>query len=224
MNWDEKCVIFDLDGTLVDTAPDLHASLAYAFARRELPSVDLATVRSAIGHGAIAMIRKSAAETGTTLSDDLLKELHHDFLDYYVRHIADHSRPFPGITDTLNFCADKGAKIAICTNKTQSLAEELLTELGLTDRFDAIMGADRTSDKKPSPTHIRETISLVGGRILQAVMIGDSSTDARAAKAAGIPFVFMTYGYPDAEIDTLQPDLSLSSARDLPAAILNIFS
>ena len=224
MSWSEKVVVFDLDGTLVDTAPDLHAALRYAFASESLESVDLPTVRSAIGHGARAMIQRSADITGTAVSETLLDTLHAKFLEYYQTHIADLSKPFDGIIETLELCRDRQASIAVCTNKTQRLAEQLLTEIGLSEFFSVIVGADRTSDKKPSPTHLRETISLVQGRDQNAVMIGDSSSDGLSAQAAGIPFIFMTYGYPDHQTDALRPFATLSSARDLPAAIQHCFS
>ncbi len=224
MPWSKNTIIFDLDGTLIDTAPDLHAALTHAFESKGLTAIDLPTVRSSIGHGARAMIETSANVTGISLTDTLLDELHKTFLDYYTSHIADHSAPFPGILDSLDVCEVRGATLAVCTNKTQHLAEQVLESLGLIDRFRAIVGADRTSEKKPSATHLLETLSLVGGQLDQAVMIGDSSTDGFAAQAAGMPFIFMTYGYPDDKTSELKPFKSLGSAEDLPAAIHECFS
>lgn len=224
MNWSEKTIVFDLDGTLIDTAPDLHAALSYAYSRRNMEHADLSAIRSVIGHGARAMISRSADLTNTELPPSLLDDLHHDFLEYYVRHIVDHSKPFPGITDTLDIALDNGARLAVCTNKTQDLAERSLTEIGLRDKFIAVLGADRASEKKPSANHLKETISLADGNVDHAVMIGDSSTDGLSAKAAGIPFIFMTYGYPDDQMNDLKPFMTLGSAKDLPAAIQKCFS
>lgn len=224
VNWKEKTIVFDLDGTLIDTAPDLHAALSYAYSRKGMDVIGLDELRDTIGNGARAMILKSASILEIDLSEDLLDQLHVDFLKYYTHHIADYSRPFPGMTDTLDFLEDNGAILAVCTNKTQALAEQSLTEIGLRKRFAAVLGGDRASEAKPSPKHIEETVTMAGGHLDQSVMIGDSSSDGLSAKAAGIPFILMTYGYPDDKVSGLTPAASLSSAKDLPAAIQWCFS
>mgnify|MGYP001164114808 FL=1 len=222
--WHDKTVLFDLDGTLIDTAPDLHASLCYAFDKEGLAAVDLPTVRSAIGHGARAMIQQSADRSSTALSTALLDQLHQHFLDYYVEHIADHSKPFDGIIETLDVLKERQAKIAVCTNKTQILAERLLGDISMADYFDVIVGADRASEKKPSAKHIIETVELANGRIDDAVMIGDSSTDAKAAAASSVPFIYMTYGYPDAVLGDMNIPHKLDTARNILAVLEDIFS
>lgn len=220
MNCTDIVVLFDLDGTLVDTAPDLHAALVYSFQSQNLEAIDLATVRSAIGHGAKAMIKRSAELSGHELAPDQLDEMLEQFLEYYRSNICRDSAPFDGITQTLEFCRTQKWKIAVCTNKTQALADQLLSELKLTHYFDAIVGADSVTEKKPSARHVVETIMKAGGsQESKSLLVGDSSTDGRAAEAAGIPFILMTYGYPDGDLSSLSMVYSLETARDLPAAL-----
>jgi phosphoglycolate phosphatase len=218
-------VLFDLDGTLVDTAPDLHAALIHCFKKQGLQAVDLSTVRSAIGHGAKAMIRKTAEELRHTLTEPQLDEMFDVFIQYYRANICLLSRPFEGITETLDFCKGMGWRLAVCTNKTQVLADQLLSELQLDSYFDAIVGADSVSEKKPSARHITETISKSGSNPdVRAILVGDSSTDAKAARAANIPFVLMTYGYPDGDLTKLDPIAILSSAETLPAVLSEVLT
>tara|TARA_Y100000052_G_scaffold27585_1_gene36906 strand:- start:28861 stop:29544 length:684 start_codon:yes stop_codon:yes gene_type:complete len=222
--WSNKTVVFDLDGTLVDTAPDLHASLCYCFKQKGLEAVSLETIRHSIGHGAKFMIERSAKLSGLTLSEDLVSELHRLFLDYYVSHIADHSRPFEGILDCLDYCTSMNARLAVCTNKTQVLAEEVLETLNLSSYFHAIVGADRASKKKPSPAHLNEAVGLADGLLEGSIMIGDSSTDGFAAQASGVPFILMTYGYLDDRLDEVNCAYRLSSAKELIVTLEDHFS
>lgn len=224
MSWSNKTVVFDLDGTLVDTAPDLHASLVHSFESFGLEAVDLPTIRPFIGHGARAMITNSAELSGLELTDETIASLHKIFLDYYVAHIADHSRPFDGIIDCLEYCQERNARLSVATNKTQVLAEEVLTSLDLAKYFHSVVGADRASEKKPSPAHIKEAVGLADGLLGNSVMIGDSSTDGFAAQSARIPFVLMAYGYLDDRLNEVDCAFTLSSATDLPAALEALFS
>lgn len=219
MDWSDKTIVFDLDGTLIDSAPDLHAALAHCFSERDFPFADLEQIRGIIGQGAKAMIAQSANLHSIPLNDDLLTDLHSSFLDYYVQNIANLSRPYPGIPETLDHAVRNSARLAVCTNKTQALAERVLQELRLIDIFAAVLGADKTTEKKPSPIHLQESIVLAGGKMEKAVMVGDSSPDGLSAEAAGIPFIFMTYGYADDASKALSPAASLDTAWELPAAI-----
>ena len=224
MNWTDFTVVFDLDGTLVDTAPDLHAALVHCFSEKGLPAVTLDTIRHAIGHGARVMIETCAKETGASLTEDELSAMHKSFLSYYIAHIADFSRPFSGITETLDYLRDKGARLSVCTNKTQDLAEEVLQTLNLTDYFDSVIGADKASEKKPSPAHLLEAVSAAGGIASHSVLIGDSSTDGRSAEAAGIPFILMTYGYLDDAAYDPKRFGQLSDANELPGLLESMVS
>lgn len=224
MDWSEKTIVFDLDGTLIDSAPDLHAALVHCFSEKNLPAGSLDDIRGIIGQGAKAMITLSASLNDIDLNDEFLADLHKSFLDYYVGNIANLSRPYPGIMEALDHAESRGARLAVCTNKTQTLAERALIEIGLFDRFASVLGADKASSKKPSPAHLEECVSLAGGKIEGAIMVGDSSPDGLSAEAAGIPFIFMTYGYADEASKLLSPAASLESAWDLPAAIQRCFN
>ena len=188
-------VVFDLDGTLVDTAPDLHAALNYSLDRAGYQTVPFDSIRDMIGQGAKAMIRKGIAFQDGSISDEELEPLWEEFLAYYRDHISDHSASFPGMLETLDFIDQEGGISCVCTNKTQALAEELLSSLGLTDRFTAIVGADAVPNKKPDGDHIVRTIAAAKGETLRSIMIGDSQTDERAAWNARLPFVFVSFGY-----------------------------
>ena len=222
--WNRKTIVFDLDGTLVDTAPDLHAALQHCFEDAGLEAVDLATVRHAIGHGAKVMIETSARLKSISLPETDVTALHKKFLDYYIGNISVLSQPFPGIIECLKTCRNNNAFLSVCTNKTQALAEQVLDELGLAPYFHAVLGADKASEKKPSPAHLNESILLAGGTPAKAVLVGDSTTDARSAAAAEIPFILMTYGYTDDEVFRQPRATKLDSAGQIIPALQSIFS
>jgi phosphoglycolate phosphatase len=188
-------IVFDLDGTFVDTAPDLHRSLNHCLQKASYEPVPFDAVKDLIGHGAKAMIRQALAIQTIELSEDAIEPLWDNFLSYYKAHICDHSAPYPGAADTIEWIKDCQGKAAICTNKTQVLADELIEKLGFTAEFSSVVGADAVPRKKPDGDHIVQAISRAGGDPSKAVMIGDSQTDERAAHNAGLPFVFVTFGY-----------------------------
>lgn len=188
-------IVFDLDGTLVDTAPDLHAALNHCLTDAGYEAVPFSAIRDMIGRGAKSMIQEGVAFQNLSISEEALDTVWTRFLHYYRSHISDFSRPFPGVLDTLTSLADQGARLAVCTNKTQDLSEELLESLSLTHHFAAIVGADSVPSRKPDGDHIIQTIRAAGGEAGRAAMIGDSQTDERAARNAGLPFIFVSFGY-----------------------------
>lgn len=213
-------LVFDLDGTLVETAPDLHAALNHTLAYKGLGPVTLDTIRMMIGDGAKAMIRK-----GLTYHDAAIDQAEIDadlwpvFLDYYAANITRFSRPFDSAVACLQAFQTNGATLAVCTNKAQNLAEKVLSGLDIDGFFSTIVGGDALPTKKPDGIHILETIARAGGDPARAIMIGDSQTDEKAARNAGLPFVFVSIGY-----GTLsgQPDERVRSVdhwRDLPQAL-----
>ncbi|WP_294393285.1 phosphoglycolate phosphatase [uncultured Sphingomonas sp.] len=187
-------VVFDLDGTLADTAPDLTAALNHALGvlgRRPIPAAE---VRHMVGHGARALLRKGLAETGT-VDDALVEQGFPVFLDYYQAHIADGTRPFDGVEQALAALEQRGVRLAICTNKLGGLAGQLVDALGWTGRFDVIVGGDTLPQRKPDPAPVHAAIERAGGG--RAAFVGDSISDTDAARAAGIPCVALTFGFSD---------------------------
>ena len=192
-------IVFDLDGTLVETAPDLLAALNHVLALENCPPVALEDVRTMIGHGAKAMIRQGLTLARSDASEASIEAridaLWPEFIAFYERNIAVESHPFPGLVTLLNDLKAAGATLAVCTNKTQRLSDQLLDALELSSLFSAIVGADSVPSKKPDGDHILQTIARAGGSADHAIMVGDSRTDERAAQHAGLPFIFVTFGY-----------------------------
>ena len=165
-------VVFDLDGTLVDSAPDLVATLNIIFARTGLPPVAYDAARNMVGGGARAMIVRGLKAEGRTLDVVEVDRLVSDFIDHYAAHIADRSRPFPGLESALDALAARGCRLAVCTNKLEWLAVRLLDALALSKRFAAICGGDTFGLQKPDPELLRRTIARAGGDAASAVMVG----------------------------------------------------
>jgi phosphoglycolate phosphatase len=212
-------LVFDLDGTLIDTAPDLVDTLNVVFGREGLPPVPYETARNLIGGGARMMIARSIAAEGRVLPASQLEALFADFVAHYSEHIADRSRPFPGLIDALDALAAEGYRFAVCTNKLEGLSVLLLKALGLAHRFAAICGQDTFGVQKPDPEILRRTITAAGGKPQRALMIGDSQTDIRTARAAGIPVIAVDFGYTDRPVSEFAPDRIISRFAQLPAAV-----
>jgi phosphoglycolate phosphatase len=212
-------IVFDLDGTLVDTAPDLIDTLNVIFEREEMPPVPYDIARNLIGGGARAMIARGIEAEGRVLTPDKLERMFAEFIAHYSAHIADRSRPFPGLVEALDVLASRGCRLAVCTNKLESLSRLLLGKLDLTDRFAAICGQDTFGIQKPDPDVLRRTIAAAGGTAQNAIMIGDSLTDVRTARAASIPIIAVEFGYSEKPVAEYAPDRLISHYAQLPAAI-----
>jgi phosphoglycolate phosphatase len=212
-------VVFDLDGTLVDSSADLAASLNHALAAMGRPTVDLATVRGLIGRGARMLIREALALGGET-GDALVARAHPIFLAHYADHLRDATRPYPGVEAALDALAAAGARLAICTNKPERLALKLVMMLGWRRRFAAIVGADTLAVRKPDPAPLREAVARAGGG--RAAMIGDSITDADTARAAGLPFVAVSFGFADRPVAALGADAVIDDYADLAATLARL--
>jgi phosphoglycolate phosphatase len=212
-------VVFDLDGTLVDTAPDLIDTLNVVFAHQGLPPVPYDEARTMIGGGARRMIELGLAAEGRAFDKPHIDRLFADFLAHYSGHIADRSRPFPGLEAALDALAAGGSRFAVCTNKLEWLSVKLLGALGLAERFAAICGQDTFAIQKPNPDILRRTVAQAGGSLDRAVMVGDSRNDIDTARAAGIPVVAVDFGYTEIPVSQLGPDRVISHFAELPAAI-----
>jgi phosphoglycolate phosphatase len=217
-------IVFDLDGTLVDTAPDLIETLNVVFAREGMPPVDYATARNLIGGGAKSMLVRGIEAEGRVVEPAKLQKMFDDFIAYYADHVADHSRPFPGLNDALDTLAARGCRFAVCTNKLEGLSRLLLDKLQLTSRFEAICGQDTFAIQKPDPEILRRTIAAAGGSMQHAVMIGDSATDVHTARAAGIPVIAVDFGYSETPVAEFGPDRLISHFHELPDAITAFIS
>jgi phosphoglycolate phosphatase len=212
-------IVFDLDGTLVDTAPDLIDTLNFTLTHESLPTVPFETARPLIGGGARGLIERALATEGRTCSKAEVDRLYTTFVAHYADHIADRSRPFPHLEAVLDGLAETGHRLAVCTNKLEWLSVRLLNELKLARHFAAICGQDTFGMQKPDPEILRRTIARAGGVPAQAIMVGDSGTDVRTARAAKVPVIAVDFGYTDVPVAELQPDRVISSFADLPAAI-----
>jgi phosphoglycolate phosphatase len=212
-------VVFDLDGTLVDTATDLISAMNSVFTREHLPTLPYEQARAMIGGGARRMIENGLKFTGRTASKGDLNRLLAGFIAHYSAHIADRSRPFPGLDAALDRLADDGCRFAVCTNKLERLSRLLLDTLGLGGRFAAVCGQDTFGVQKPDPAILLRTIAAAGGRPDEAVMVGDSGTDIATARAAGVPVVAVNFGYADRPVAELAPDCVISHFHELPDAV-----
>lgn len=189
-----RIVGFDLDGTLVDTAGDLAAAVNHALALLDRAPLTVAEVRPMIGLGAKHMLEQGLAATGG-VPGSAIERLYPELLRYYGAHIAVHSRPFPGLTEALDRLDALSVRAAVATNKAEGLARRLLDELGLSDRFAAIVGGDTVGVRKPSPEPIRAMIEQSGGG--QTAFVGDSIYDMMAARNAGVPSILVGFGFLD---------------------------
>ncbi|KMO26836.1 phosphoglycolate phosphatase [Methylobacterium aquaticum] len=212
-------VVFDLDGTLAETAGDLIGTLNVILEREGLPPVAVAQARELIGAGARALIQRGFAAGGRELTPTRLDELFRVFLAHYGQHLCDVSHLFPGVVDALDRLEAAGYRLAVCTNKPEDHSVRLLELLGVKDRFAAICGRDTFPYFKPDPRHLTETIARAGGDPARAVMVGDSRTDIATAKAAGIPVVAVPFGYTDVPVEELGPDVVIQHFESLYEAV-----
>ena len=212
-------IVFDLDGTLVDTAPDLVDTLNVIFAREGLPIIPYEHARVMIGGGARAMIERGLKAEARACTPEVMDRLFAEFIDHYAAHIADRSRTFPGLQEALDQLALQGCRFAVCTNKLEWLSKRLLDQLGLSGRFSAICGADTFGVSKPDPIILRQTVARAGGDMAAAIMVGDAGPDVGVARRAGVPVIGVKFGYTDVPIAELKPDRLISHMCDLPAAV-----
>ena len=212
-------LVFDLDGTLADTAGDLVASLNVILAREGLAGVEFARARAMVGGGARALIQSGLSVHGITVSEPRLDAMLADFLAYYEAHVADETALFPGVARTLDRFEDAGFTFAVCTNKVEYPSVLLLTALGIAGRFRAICGKDTFPVSKPNGDALLQTIARAGGDRGRAVMIGDSKTDIDTARNAGVPVVAVNFGYTSEPVDTFKPDRVIGHYDQLWGAV-----
>ena len=209
-------VVFDLDGTLADTAPDLAAALNHALERLGRPQIEPESVRHLVGHGARALLRRGLAASGDA-PEALVERGYPLFLDHYGDHICVGTRAYPGAEEALAAIAGRGAALAICTNKPERMTHLLLDALGWSGRFAAIVGGDTLAVRKPDPAPLHEAVARAGGG--RAAFVGDSIVDADTARAAGMKFVAVSFGFSDRPADALGADAVVDRFAALPTAL-----
>ncbi len=217
----QKTIVFDLDGTLVDTAPDLLDSLNHTLSAGGAQETDGAGFRQFVGHGGRVMIERAYKAQNRLLVTQEHDRLFDLFLDHYGANIPGRSLPYPGVSEALERFKDAGYILAVCTNKTEEFSKRLIASLGLHVHFAAICGQDTFAFRKPDPRHLTETITKAGGTAENAVMVGDSRTDIDTAKAAGIPVVAVDFGYTDRHVREFEPSRIISHFNELTVEMAN---
>lgn len=224
MHLEDRLIVFDLDGTLVDTAPDLHRALNEILISEKLPEVSMDQVRMIVGHGARALIQKGAALSNRSYDDARLDLLTQEFIKIYAEDIAARSNVFPGVIQSLDTMEALGARFCVCTNKKTDLAIQLLDTLNLSYRFASIIGADSVANRKPHAEHYLHAVAQANGDVTRSMMVGDSASDSGAARAAGAPVVLVSFGYTDIPAETLEPDALISHFDQLPDHAVRLLS
>ena len=217
-------IVFDLDGTLVDTVPDLAGTLNAVLTERGLPNLGYEMVGSLVGAGAWALVKRGFAAAGEPLDESRKDELFGRFIEIYESRIARDSLPYPGCLDALDALAAAGAALVVCTNKYSKGSDLLLDALGMKSRFAAVIGPDRAPAPKPDARHIATAIAAARGSLDRAVMVGDSLTDFKAARATGVPVVLVPFGYSDVPASTLAADAFCETWDEIPGACARLLS
>lgn len=212
-------LIFDLDGTLVDTAPDLLDALNAVLTREGRRPMELADLNYLVGQGAQAMLAEAFLRTGKVAEPEQLPQLIATFISHYRAHIADKSRPYTSVAETLSLLREQGARLGVLTNKPHELTVPLLEALELAPLFHAIHGAGRYSYTKPDPRVLHHVIEEMGGAGHRAIMIGDSATDVATARAANVPIILRANGYTPIPARELGADAIIGHFAELRAAI-----
>ena len=215
-------VVFDLDGTLAETAPDIMRVLNVILVREQLPALPLERARELVGAGARALIERGFRVSGKPLDPETLERLFEDFLLIYAQDVASDSFIHDGVMEAMAALEAQGYKLAVCTNKPILHTRLILDHFGITDRFAAVAGRDSFAYHKPDPRHLTLTIEAGGGDPARAVMVGDSRTDIDTARAAGIPSICVPFGYTDVAIESLNPDRVIQHFDELAAAVREI--
>ena len=204
-------ILFDLDGTLVNTAPDLMSAHNYVMKKYGYEERELSAIKKLAGRGSKVMLTKSMHEiaelTGKIKkTDDVIEKMTKEFIDYYSKNIVKKSTLKNGLLNFLSWCKKKSISMAVCTNKTEHLSIDLLKKIKIYHFFDYVAGGNTFNHNKPNPKHLTDTIEIIGGNIKKTLMIGDSETDSTAAKDANIPFVLIEDGYTEKKTNEIYHD------------------
>ncbi len=217
-----SAVLFDLDGTLVDSARDLSAALNHVLRKAARPEMEIDRVRHMVGDGARALILKGFSDSGAVPGNADIKAILDDFLDYYLENIAERTIIFPGARQVIEDLAAREIPLGLCTNKALRLSEKLMTEMGLAKYFSAIVGGDSFPYCKPDPRHLTATLEKMTAAPERAVMVGDSANDIIAAQKAHMPVIGVSFGYTKTPLAELNPDIIIDHFDDFPMALEKI--
>jgi phosphoglycolate phosphatase len=193
-------ILFDLDGTLVDTAPDLMLAHNHVMKKFGYPTKSTEDIRNLVGKGAGALIGRSIwgqakKEFSKVLDEKIKDEMVKEFVNFYGKNIVNESTLVTGVKDFLIWCKEQNISMAVCTNKQEHLSNDLLKKIGIYDFFEYVAGSDTFDYCKPDPRHLTNVVEILDGDLKKTIMIGDSETDANAAKAAKIPVILLENGY-----------------------------
>lgn len=215
-------IVFDLDGTLVDTADDLIAALNHVLVHEGAAPVAPAAARHMVGHGARMLISRGLASQNRSVSPERMEILFQAFLAFYNDHLAVHSKVFPGVPEALDSLAAQGFVLSVCTNKYEAAARRLLGLMGLASPFRIICGQDTFAFCKPDPRTLLATIQAAAGDPKTSIMVGDSRTDIDTAKAAGVPVIAVDFGYTDQHVSIFGPDMVISHYDEIIGAVARL--
>lgn len=200
-----SAVIFDLDGTLVDTAPDLHAATNHVLSTLKRRPITMEQVRAFVGHGARALIARGCEATGDPVDPRAIETLYQEFVIYYAANIAANSKPYPGVLALLEKCKDEGIALGVCTNKLESLSNQLLISLNMMSYFGAVVGPDTIGIAKPDPRPYLETLLRLNRQEGASILIGDSETDILTGQNAKVPVIAVSFGYTAQPVRNFSP-------------------
>lgn len=213
------CAVFDLDGTLIDSVGDITRAVNHTLAEAGYGTVSEDQVREMVGDGALKLLRAAlrAVNGGQDLSEDEVQALYQRFLDHYYDQSASPTCVYPGVAETLAELSARGVALGVCTNKPEKITRRVLNMIGLAPLFTSVAGGDTLEVRKPDPRHLAWVVGKLGGG--RAIMVGDSLNDVKVARAAGLPVVVVSYGYPRAPISELGADVVIDAFNDLPEAM-----
>ena len=204
-------ILFDLDGTLVNTAPDLMRAHNFVMKKYGYDERELEDIKKLAGRGSKVMLKRSMHEIAELSgkiekTDDVVEKMTKEFVDYYSKNIVKESTLKNGVLDFLSWCKNKKITMGVCTNKQEYLSVDLLKKIKIYDFFDYVAGGDTFEYNKPNPKHLTNTIEIIDGDVKKSIMVGDSETDSNAAKAASIPFILIEDGYTEKKINEIYHD------------------
>ena len=214
-----SALLFDLDGTIIDSAPDVCASVNRVLETMNRPPITVVDTKAFVGFGARTLVEKALEMTGEPGSDDDIDFSLAGFLDSYRQNPREHSTIFPGAREALDRFKTAGIALGICTNKPEALAETLLTRLGVREAFGALVGADTLPVRKPDPAPFYEAVDRIGGDRTRSVLVGDSDTDRNTARNAGVPSILVTFGPSGDDMAALAPDALLNDFADFETVL-----